>query len=99
MAQVPVRVSFAMTAARRFMLHDGQMVPLDAGGSGVIQVEENEADLILFGIIGTPGNTGTITLTPPATHRLDIASHPIQIRIAQGKTRAGSSRFFQILQP
>lgn len=93
---VIVRVRFETTAAERFLVHQGAFVALDGSGNGRIEVEENEFDLILFGIAGTPESTGTITLTPPATHRLEISSHPIQIRIAQDKTRAGSNRFFRL---
>lgn len=93
---VIVRVRFETTAAKRFLIHDGAFVALDGSGNGRIEVEEDEFDLILFGIVGPPGTAGTITLKPPATHRLEISSHPIQIRVAQGKTRAGSNRFFRV---
>lgn len=96
MPLVTVRVRFETNAAERFLVHNGAFVALDGSGNGRIEVEENEFDLILFGIVGTPGSTGTITLTPPNTHRLEISSHPIQIRIAQDKTRAAGNRFFRV---
>src|SRR5215218_1897222 len=93
---VAVKIKFDTAANRRFLVHDGAFVPLDASGNGTMQVEVNEFDLILFGIEGAPGTTGTITITPPANHKLEISSHPIQIRVAQGKTRAGDNRFFRV---
>ena len=91
-----VRVRFETNAAEHFLFHQGALVALDGAGNGRIEVEENEFDQILFSIVGTPGNSGTITLTPPNTHRLEIVAHPIQIRIAQGKTRAGGNRLFRV---
>lgn len=93
---VAVKVKFDTAAIRRFLVHDGTFVPLDASGNGTIQVVVDEFDLILFGIEGAPGTTGTITIAPPANHKLEISSHPIQIRVAQGKTRAGDNRFFRV---
>ena len=94
--RVPVEIEFQTSADRQFLIHDGAFVQVGQGGNAMIQVEENEFDLLLFGVQGAPGITATITLTPPSSHHLEISGHPIQIRIAQGKTRSGDSRFFRI---
>jgi hypothetical protein len=93
---VPVTIKFESSGTQKFLVHKGAFLIFDANDEGVIQVGENEFDLILFGIHGSPGDTATITLTvkPPAS--LEISGNPIKGKIAQGKTVWGDNRFFRV---
>lgn len=91
---IPVTINFQTNGSNRFLMHNGNMVPIGPTGIAVIQCQPNVAELILFGITGNPGNTATITLTPQAPHTIKIKGHPIQGQIAQNKTVWGDNRFF-----
>jgi len=93
---VPVEITFVSNAQRRFLMHNGNFVAIGANGKATIQSQLNVFEVLLFGIEGIAGNTATITLTPQAPHTLEISSHPIQGRIAAGKTVWGDSRFFRV---
>ena len=80
-----VSVTFETKATHRFLLHKGNQVALDAAGKGSFTVQDNEPDLILFGIQGNPGTTATITLSVPAGRRLLISGHPIKKQVAQNR--------------
>lgn len=93
---IRVDITFQSNAQRRFLAHNGNFVPIGSAGTATIQCQQGDTQLLLYGIEGAPGSTGTITLRPQSPHKLLISSHPIQIRIAQGKTLAGGSRFFVV---
>jgi len=78
-------------------MHNGNFVPIEPSGKATIQCQQGVAQLLLFGIEGAPGATGTLTLKPQPPHTLKISSHPIQVKIAQGKTVAGGNRFFAVV--
>lgn len=92
---IPVDVTFQTNGTQRFLMHNGNMVPI-AGGTARIQCQPGVFEVILFGIQGSSGDTATITLTPPAGSTLVIQGHPITGRIAQGKTVWGDNRFFRV---
>lgn len=91
-----VDVKFETGAERRFLTHKGSFISFDANGRGSFTVEDNEWDLILFGMEGAPGTTATITLSVPAPATIQISGHPIQGKIAQDKVVWGDSRFFRV---
>jgi len=93
---IPVTVVFQSNGQKRFLMHNGNFVPIEPTGTAVIQCQQNVAELILFGIEGPSGSTATITLTPQAPHILKIVGHPIKGKIAQGKTVWGDNRFFVV---
>ncbi len=91
-----IDVKFETDSSRPFLAHKGRFVPLDNSGKGSFTVQDNEWDLTLFGIDGTPGDTAKITLSVPAPATLEVAGHPIKGKIAQGKIVWGASRFFRV---
>jgi hypothetical protein len=93
---VPVTIKFESDGTEKFLVHKKQFVLFDANDEAVIQVEENEFDLILFGIHGSPGDTATITLMVKDPAKLEISGNPIKGKIAQGKTVWGDHRFFRV---
>jgi hypothetical protein len=96
---VPVTIKFENDGTEKFLVHKGSFLIFNANDEGVIQVEENEFDLILFGIHGSSGDAATITLTVDDPAKLEISGHPIKGKIAQGKTVWGDNRFFRVKLP
>lgn len=92
---VDVKVEFDTKANRRTLLHKGKHVPL-VGNVGVLKVVPGEYDLLLYVFMGPPGTKAKITLTPPNQYSLEIAGHPIEDTIAQGKQISGGNRFFRV---
>jgi hypothetical protein len=93
---VSVTIKFESSGTEKFLVHKGAFLIFNSKDEGVIQVEENKFDLILFGIHGSPGDTATITLTVQEPAKLEISGHPIKGKIAQGKTVWGDHRFFRV---
>lgn len=93
---IPVTIKFESDGDEKFLIHKGAFLIFDENDEGVVQVEENEFDLILFGIRGPSGKKATITLTVEDPAKLEISGNPIKGKIAQGKTVWGDNRFFRV---
>lgn len=95
-SQSTVTVKFETKADEKFLMHRGQHIVFNNQGIGTFKTDKGEFDIILFGIVGSPGTKAKITLSVVPPDSLQIKGHPIEGKIAQGKTVWGSSRFFRV---
>ena len=73
-------------------------VGLNAAGKGRIEIRKGKRYRLRWKVVGTPGTSYKITLTPQTDELIINGKHPVDLKIHQGTTRAGGHRIFAVVE-